>query len=611
MESQSAPLTDAEALRSASIDAGGHRLFARLHLPARTSSSAAVLICPPWGPDEPASYRARRAWGLRLAEAGHPTLRFDLPGTGDSTGGPGDEKLVSAWVGSVGAAATWLREEQGADRVVALGLGLGGLLALAAIDQGAPIAALATWAAPNNGRAFVREMRNFSRLEDWNAAGEGGNLPAGWFEVDGFVLSDSTIAELEALKVDGNSRVPAKALLIGRSTGQPPKGLGERLEGLGCEVTLDPGGRWGSFVSHPESSRLPAEVADSVEQWLAESVDAQAGSDAVRPAPAGSADPTAEIRLEAAGGPIRETTLTVSLDFGEVFGVLAEPPGKPAGDLCAVLLNSGAQRHSGPSRMWTERARAWAARGVPTLRIDLQEIGEAGGDPDGMPPGDEYFSPKFAPQVTAVLDALAARDLGPRFLLLGLCSGAYHAFRAAVADERVAAAILVNPTVLVWRPGIFEERELRLNVHYLGEGERLRKFLRGEIGLRRLREWGASVAHGARQAAARLVARRGRRVPDWQAQLLVELAALAGRDVPVLVAFSGEEWLADEFEEFGFTSKLKAFPNVTLLDLPGDDHSLRPTAAQRRFAEITDAQLAALVGDAGSPAADERLGVTP
>ena len=34
------------------------------------------------------SYRSRREWAERLALAGYPTLRFDLPGSGDSAGAP-------------------------------------------------------------------------------------------------------------------------------------------------------------------------------------------------------------------------------------------------------------------------------------------------------------------------------------------------------------------------------------------------------------------------------------------------------------------------------------------------------------------------------------------
>src|SRR5258705_9537074 len=73
------------------------------------SLGVAVLICPPWGWEEIASYRARREWAGRLAAAGHPTLRLDFPATGDSAGLPEDAALVGTWTASVDAAIAWLR----------------------------------------------------------------------------------------------------------------------------------------------------------------------------------------------------------------------------------------------------------------------------------------------------------------------------------------------------------------------------------------------------------------------------------------------------------------------------------------------------------------------
>ena len=73
-------------------------------------SKTAVLICPPWGWDEVASYRSRRAWAEHLAERGHPTLRIDFPGSGDSAGSPADPGRVEAWTAAVIAATTWLAD---------------------------------------------------------------------------------------------------------------------------------------------------------------------------------------------------------------------------------------------------------------------------------------------------------------------------------------------------------------------------------------------------------------------------------------------------------------------------------------------------------------------
>ena len=73
------------------LDLPSGPVFAVYHAPSADAAPAtAVLLCPPWGWNDVTSYRARRAWAEHLADGGHPTLRFDFPGTGDSAGVPAD-----------------------------------------------------------------------------------------------------------------------------------------------------------------------------------------------------------------------------------------------------------------------------------------------------------------------------------------------------------------------------------------------------------------------------------------------------------------------------------------------------------------------------------------
>src|SRR5882672_2630633 len=90
-------------------------IFGLFHRPPEgvAPRGTAVLIVPPWGWDETASYTGRRAWANDLAEGGHPTLRIDLPGTGESTGTAADPGLVAAWSDAVIAAAAWLASVPG------------------------------------------------------------------------------------------------------------------------------------------------------------------------------------------------------------------------------------------------------------------------------------------------------------------------------------------------------------------------------------------------------------------------------------------------------------------------------------------------------------------
>ena len=93
--------------------------------------------------------------------------------------------------------------------------------------------------------------------------------------------------------------------------------------------------------------------------------------------------------------------------------------------------------------------------------MDLGGIGEADGD--SCPYGDTaaLYVPELVEQTVTVLDALEGRGVPSRFLLCGLCSGAYWGFRAALRDPRVASAFMINPRALYYDDWLEPERDAR------------------------------------------------------------------------------------------------------------------------------------------------------
>src|SRR5271155_4300175 len=136
--------------------------FALLHRGVGTPRQTAVLLCPPFGWEDMCSYRIRREWAEHLAHTGHRALRIDLPGSGDSAGGPSDPGRLDAWTHAVDAAARWLRRDAGAAQVAVIGIGLGGMVSCRAALSGAPIDELVLWSASARGRTLLRELRAFS-----------------------------------------------------------------------------------------------------------------------------------------------------------------------------------------------------------------------------------------------------------------------------------------------------------------------------------------------------------------------------------------------------------------------------------------------------------------
>ncbi len=555
----------------------------------------AVLIVPPFAWEEVASYRPRRRLAERLAAAGHPTLRYDLPGTGDSAGGPADPGLVDAWIGSIEAGAAWLRE-RGSGRVAVVGLGVGGLLARECVARGGAIDDLVLWAAPAGGRFFARELKALWRLQVGKAAAEDGEplLPEGWIEVGGYVVSAETLAVLgkltPELPADSTLR---RALLLARDGVGANDALAAELRQRGIEVTEDPGTGWGGMVNHPEQSELPSGTVDRIVGWLRES---EQGKAPVVADPGSEESPgPARLVVECDDRRVVETAFTVELDSGRLFGILAEPESGPAAPACAILLNAGAILHTGPNRMWVEIARHGAAAGVPTLRLDLMDIGESDGDELAMRDIAAFYRSSYEEQLVAVCDALEARGVGRAFLVSGLCAGAYWSARAALCDPRVRSVVMMNGGAIAWHEGLFERRDANRFNRALSI-EWWRKLLRGSIRRPRVGELLGLVAARARRSAWALWVRiTGRKGPV--SPIVADLEKMDEQGTRLVLAFSGDEGLAAELAEEGILDRLGDWPSVETHELPGKDHTLRTVEAQRAAVALLGAEI-------------ERLGAT-
>jgi pimeloyl-ACP methyl ester carboxylesterase len=577
-------------------------VFAVLHEPpagtARTSTG--VLLCPPFGWDELCTHRSVRAWADALSAAGHATLRIDLPGTGDSGGSPSDPGRLAAWTEAVAAAADWLRASQECERIVAIGLGLGGMLALRALAGGAPIDDLVLWSVPARGSLLLREMRAFAQI----TAGETGEaeqasppaLDDGALEVAGFVLSAETVAELEQLDLTTLPLPHAarrRILLLGRDTLAPDRRLRAYFERSGAALTTADGPGYGKLVTHPQFAETPHEVFAHTLSWLAAEPplsEPDGGAPTARCSVA-SAD-HADLRVGEVT--IRETPFEFDYHGKRLAGVLAQPTASPASEaaICAVLLNAGAVRRIGPNRMWVEAARRWAALGVPSLRLDAVGLGDSDGDERLYYRTSEFYRHEIAEQVLAALDELESRGLPGRFLVGGLCSGAYWGFHAALADERVRGLILVNLWSFVWSEEIAVARDARRARTLLRSGA-WREVARIAVGQGRI---GRMV-----RTKLRSVVGAARGDEDTLAELSDAiddaLGQLRDRRVQTLLLLSLGEPLSEDLRDDGRIDRLAEWPNLQLERIPLEDHIFRPVWAQRHVHSALDGALTRTLRD--------------
>jgi alpha-beta hydrolase superfamily lysophospholipase len=579
------------------IGTGAEAAFAMYHrVPAVTRSRTAVVLTPPWGWDDVSSYRTRRTWAETLAAAGHPTLRLDLPGTGDAGGGESDPGRYAAAVRAVAEACAWLRAVSGCDRVAVIGLGLGGLVAASAIAAGAPIDDLVLWGVPTRGRGLIRQFRAFAGLQGsrYSLTGEPepSALPDGWLEVNGFVLSAETIAAIEAVSLgDLSARGLARALVLDQDGIPADPAIAAHLAAAGAEVSQRAGPGWGAMTFHPERPAVPHEVIDTILDWLAEPQDRIAPLRPSTPAVHASTDLDHTID----GVVVRETPIVVEGPVGRLFGILTRPLNIGGAPLGGVFLNAGAVRRIGPNRIFVDTARRWAAHGVASIRLDLEGIGDSDGDEERYRDVAQFYvNDEFGDQIRGAIDALVRRGHGPRIVLAGLCAGGFWAFRGAALDPRVRAAFLLNPGALEWRTELVEERQAA-RLHHLRYAATWRKLLRGGVPVSRVRATAGAAARQAGKAASRLPARAmGRRAPvaaDAPSSADAILDRLAATGTTVVMAFSADEPLYLELERDGFLARAYRWPTLRLERLPGRDHTLRPIVAQQAARAMLDREL--------------------
>ena len=123
---------------------------------------------------------------------------------------------------------------------------------------------------------------------------------------------------------------------------------------------------------------------------------------------------------------------------GSRVGIVSAPETDPL-PVAAVVINSGRIHRVGPHRVYVRLARALAAEGFLTARIDLSGLGDSEPREDFRPLGECAVE-----EVAEAVEVLRERFGIERFVLMGNCAGAAVAFTALATDARLAGAVLMN-----------------------------------------------------------------------------------------------------------------------------------------------------------------------
>jgi pimeloyl-ACP methyl ester carboxylesterase len=258
-----------------------------------------------------------------------------------------------------------------------------------------------------------------------------------------------------------------------------------------------------------------------------------------------------------------------------LLGILTSP-GRPEPDAPAViLLNAGLLHRVGPNRLNVRLARHLAGTGITAFRFDISGIGDS-----GLGEGEVGID-RARRDTAAAMDEVHRVTGVDRFVLIGLCTGAFNAFRVALVDERVAGCVLIDgygyPTA---------RSRLRHYRSRILDPERWAGFVRRRLG----REDGVGGPGGED-----LVVYETEVVP--KERFGAELASLIERDVALMMVYT----------EFGplpvnYPGQLRdAFPQIELdrcVDVvwyPQTDHTFTLPGNRRRLVEDVETWLARLV----------------
>ncbi|HWD69911.1 MAG TPA: alpha/beta fold hydrolase [Solirubrobacteraceae bacterium] len=568
-------------------------LYTVLHTPlAQTLTGHAALLLPAFGWDDECSYRRRRDWATQLASSGITAARFDFPGRENSAGSPLADHRTESWVEAAVKVARWLRERAGCDRLTAIGIGMGGLIAYQAVINDAPIDDLVLWGVRANGRAHVRELRAYAAVtattDDADTTRGDGAIGIGGHVMsaeNAATLSSISLTQLELPEADQR-----RVLLIGRDAHGVDSKLADHLAASGADLTVLNSDEYHALMSPPDLGLSPTKTVSASVDWIAS---AARGTSAPLPQQDGGAlGPKAvpAVSFEHDGVLIHERLATLETAAGRLRGVITEPVNGSRAPYCLVSVNSGALRHTGPNRLFVEIARRAAASGVPSARFDLPGLGDSEGTAIRSFERTEFDDRTSLAAIEAIYDHLEALGVARRFVAAGFSLGGYLTVRAAAADSRVTAALCVNPTGFVWTDK---------------QRKRILKDLIAMVGPDALMD--EPAGDQLRQPLRRLAARLGRMRRAFDAELRLLLArseilwrvehrreiaglnerldALAGMGTQMLLLLSENEPLLRMLEYSTSAAKLARCSGITVEQLPNDDHLLRPLWIQEIVAE--------------------------
>jgi alpha-beta hydrolase superfamily lysophospholipase len=595
------------------FDSGERRLFGWLHKPfSGAMADVGLVICKPFGYEAICSHRGLRAFAEAASARGVPTLRFDYSGTGDSADLDPEADQLDVWSKDVMAAVEELQRRTGVSRVCLRGFRLGALLATLAASRCAAVNSLIVVAPLITGRRYLRELRTTRLAASMtsDAARSAGNgsveisiASPGSMEVSGFTYSAATLAALAQVDLTASGAPSVSDLLVIDASSFPVAGAwAAQMSGLGIRTKyLALPGLVEMIMTAPQFAVIPREMIAAMSDWLGQLSEqpAQPNSEVGRQPASTAASPLAMMSISDSASPQSPVTERPVYFNSEavLFGIVTEPRQGETRRRAVIMLNAGADHHIGANGMYVGLARHWARRGYVVLRMDLAGIGDSGTRPGR--PDNEVFPPAVLDDIATAIEFLRTRYRAGDITLFGVCSGAYHALRAAVAGMPVNRILMVNPQNYFWKQGMkLNDLQLAEVVRNPGvyrqqvfSGSAWRRMLTGRVNIWRIAKIYFHRPLLAVESTFRDIA-RFLHVP-LPHDLGSELAAIDARGVRVVFVFARGEPGIDllKIEGGSAVTRLGERCHVHIID--GGDHIFSQSGPRALMKKVLSEELSA------------------
>jgi pimeloyl-ACP methyl ester carboxylesterase len=425
-------------------------LFGWLHMSrAHPVSKMGMVLCPPLGSDYLNTYPVLRHLANRLAYHGIPVLRFDYSGTGNSAGFDMDPDRVSSWMNDIHEARGTLSNIAGCTAVGLFGVRIGGLLA-AKYSQNNQLPCLAIWGPVAQGRKYMREMRAMHLTAEGvnnSTITENDNIEAG-----GFIYTPQTVKELSLISLD--SLIPKSENILFAARDDLLRDQDVPQDWLNVEQCTLPGFSGMLTSPHDPLYSTPFIALDRLTQWIvnvAESADPILNNQESGNHPP-SVTSTAILRAapDETQASVRETAIYFGAELSR-FAIISEPLNNCVADSPWVIISgTGADPTSGTNRLTTLLSRKLAHAGMRCVRFDFPGVG------DSIVPltsqENRSYQENNSCEIGLLIDEIQRSRGNSKFILMGLCSGAFASFHAGLElkQQPIIECLLLNPLIFYW-----------------------------------------------------------------------------------------------------------------------------------------------------------------